>query len=361
MDIGIDDDLDGRLGTEELVELGDDTRSELAPPDEDDATFGVAVVGEMILDLELLRVNGLTDDERAVVGGDADQFITDGQQPVGRGVEDDVPVCSHQSQEAALLEHQMCCTEAGADEFGEHLEVDLVTIEVEEFTKDLAQAALATGLSGEFSDHGVGVHDQNLLIEQCTNGDRCVLADQFGDDRHTRLRTEVTQREQRLDGGCIVAPDHHDAACSGHVDQCEIGECRRVTTAAHELRGAEVADRIPQRLFHRHLVLVRQHDDRRSLEAFVREHQLADDGGHALGPPEDEGVAVFEDGAASFAKCFDALIDRARDETDEAAGDEDAGEGDEQPQDPRPPTAVTGERPGVDDSQHRLPEGLTER
>jgi len=72
-------------------------------------------------------------------------------------------------------------------------------------------------------------------------------------------------------------------------------------------------------------------------------------------------VAVLENGAASFAKCFDALVDRARDETDEAAGDEDAGERDEQSQDPRPPTAVTCERPGADDPQHRLPERLTER
>ena len=361
VDLRIDDDLDGRLRTEELVEFGHHPRAELAPPDEDDSPIDDWPVGNASSGLGLLGSDGWPHDERAVVGGDPDQFVAGCQDPVGRRVEDHVSFRREQTHETAGLEHQMSVAELGADEFGERLEVDLVAVEVEELTKDSAQPPLSARLRCEFSDHGVGVHDHDLLTEQRPHGSRCVLADEFGNDRHARFGAEMAHREQRLHDRRIVAPDHHHASCRCDVDEREIGERRRVPAATHDLRGAEVADRVSQRLFHHHFVLVGEHHDCCTLHALVRQDQLAHDGGHPIGPTEDEGVAVLEDGAAALAERLDALIDRAGDESDEAAGDEDAGQRDRQPQDPGPPTAVTGERPGVDDSQHRLPERLTER
>lgn len=66
-------------------------------------------------------------------------------------------------------------------------------------------------------------------------------------------------------------------------------------------------------------------------------------------------MVVLEHGGPALAELLDLAVDGRGDQTDEAAGDEDAHEGDEEADQPCRPGRVADERARIDDTRQRLP------
>ena len=71
-------------------------------------------------------------------------------------------------------------------------------------------------------------------------------------------------------------------------------------------------------------------------------------------------MAGLEHRAAAPSQLLDLLVDAVGEEADQGAAEEDAGDGDDERDDPGRPALVAAERAGVERAQHRLPERLGE-
>ena len=163
--VGIDDDLDRRARRHELVELGDDSRTERAPPGDDDPSFDVRFVALVNL-LDAPRCRLWRGDEQRVVLGDADELLPLRERTIGRRVELDLTVSIQDPDQRARLERELARRVRRARELVEGRKVELVAVEVEQLTEHDAQAALPARLRGQLGHDVVGAHDDEPIAGQ---------------------------------------------------------------------------------------------------------------------------------------------------------------------------------------------------
>jgi hypothetical protein len=223
---------------------------------------------------------------------------------------------------------------------------------------------LAAGLRSQLGHDVVGADGDESLTEQRLQRAAGLGLVHLGHDVRATVADGGPHREQHLHRVRVVAvtvADHHHGARAREVHHLEVARHPRLAAAADHAGRPHVRDGSSQRLLHLGLVGARQDHDRGPLAALVGDHQLAHDRRHPRRPAEDERVVVLDHVAPTPAQLVDPLIEAARDQTDQAAGDEDAAERDEQAEQAGAPARVGREGARVDDAQHRLPQRLRER
>ena len=358
-DVGVDDDVDAAAGSEELVELTQNDDADAAPP-HDEETERLRVPGND--ELGLGDLDGAVDPavhERVVVRCDGDDLVASFEHRVRWRVQFQRAVGALAADDGGLLEALLHHGVAVACHALDLVDVDLVAVEVEQLLEHVRESGLTARLRGDLGDRDVGV-DRDDAPDQLTHGEGDLPVDDLGDERPVELGVDGAHGEEALhDGGvAVLTAEHHDGAGRLDADATEVVGRSAIARSHDDARALGVADALGEHLVDVALVVVDEEHDGGVRLVLVGDDQLADEGEDLTVPAEHERVVVLDDLTAALGQLVDLAVDGVGDETDEAAGDEDAGEGDEEPEHSNGPLAVTGERAGVEDAQHRLPRTL---